>query len=318
LTRVFRPWVVPIPDPDPQAMPAAGRMPAAGDACRRRCPPQAMLSRISELFFQAISLNGGHVDFCPHLGGLGAVPTREHYHRCRSSRERHNQRDGRFSKRWVGAWSMAQMQAPVAELVNRHESGVAVSPVAPEQDVRWSSRTTRGGADRAALSGSAASPSPLLLGCALQPSAQNDPPAPPQTPDFLPTEAELTEWAVFMFLSGTGAVLPLVLTTTVREATVRLLSRIRAALKPIFDDDENRTKLPPSDSAVLDMEEAGGYLAAAVMGAGLLPSGDAARAVGEIVRLRGDGAKGTTKYEEARPVGDGAEAACAAGWPGSC
>ena len=47
-----------------------------------------------------------------------------------------------------------------------------------------------------------------------------------------------------MFLSGTGAVVALVLTTTVQEATVGLLTRIRAALKPIFDDDEKRAKLP--------------------------------------------------------------------------
>ena len=68
-----------------------------------RLPPvkYALLSRISELFLPAISLNGGHVDFCPHLESLGAVPTREHFHRCRSSRERHNQRDGRFDKRWA-------------------------------------------------------------------------------------------------------------------------------------------------------------------------------------------------------------------------
>ena len=126
-----------------------------------------------------------------------------------------------------GAWRKCRHQSQ--SVVNRDESGVAESPVAPDQDDRWRSSTTRGGAARAAFSGSAASPYPLLLGCALQPSAQNDPPAPPQTPDFLPTEAELTTWAVHMFLSGTGAVLALVLTTTVREATVRLLIRIRAA-----------------------------------------------------------------------------------------
>jgi hypothetical protein len=81
----------------------------------------------------------------------------------------------------------------------------------------------------------------------------------------------------------------------VSEATIELLVRIRSAIKLLFANAANVAKLPPSGDAILDMEEAGGYLAAAVLGAGLLSSGDAARAVGEVVRLKGDRANGTAK-----------------------
>ena len=119
-------------------------------------------------------------------------------------------------------------------------------------------------------------------------------------PVSLPTEETLLIWAVTMFLSGTGAVVALQTETGLKEMTVDLCMRIRKVIHDLFTDDSNKAKLPPSGTATLDQEEAMGYLAAAVLGNGLLPPGDGAkvnpaRAVGEVVRTSADGAKGTSK-----------------------
>ena len=163
------------------------------------------------------------------------------------------------------------------------------------EDARWAPEAARGGVLHAASTQSQPSDSLMQVGCELTGATHEAPESSSPPPVFLPTQAALLAAAIFMFCSGTGAVVALGPDPAVKEATLDLLMRIRAAIKDLFNDVDLHAKLPPSGDAILDMEEAGGYLAAAVLGAGLLPSGDAARAVGEVVRAKADGAKGTAK-----------------------
>jgi hypothetical protein len=163
------------------------------------------------------------------------------------------------------------------------------------EDGRWMPGTTRGGIPQDGSTPPHPSLLPLQSGRDLITTAQELPEPMPPPAKFLPTAEALLLAAISMFCSGTGAVLALGTDLAVNEATLDLLVRIRAAVRSLFDDAAMHAKLPPSGDAILDMEEAGGYLAAAVLGAGLLPSGDAARAIGEVVRSKADGAKGTAK-----------------------
>ena len=96
-----------------------------------------------------------------------------------------------------------------------------------------------------------------------------------------------------MFLSGTGDVVALAAGPAASEATVGLLVRMRAAvvLSSMTAQSSGQAAVY-SGTANLDQEKALGYLATAVLGAGLLSSGNAARTVGEVVRAKADGAKG--------------------------
>ena len=163
------------------------------------------------------------------------------------------------------------------------------------EDARWAPEAARGGVPHAASTLFQSSDSPMQVGRELTGAAHEAPVSSSPPPDFLPTRAALLAAAISMFCSGTGAVVALGPDKAVKEATLDLLIRIRAAIKDLFNDVDLHAKLPPSGDAILDMEEAGGYLVAAVLGAGLLPSGDAARAVGEVVRAKADGAKGTAR-----------------------
>ena len=183
--------------------------------------------------------------------------------------------------------------------VGRCQRRRAPEPAPCVDDLRAPSPTRRG-AQQMVINESSPLPSPGALGRALEAAAQEPPPAVAVHPVSLPTEETLLIWAVTMFLSGTGAVVALQTETGLKEMTVDLCMRIRKVIHDLFTDDSNKAKLPPSGTATLDQEEAMGYLAAAVLGNGLLPPGDGAkvnpaRAVGEVVRTSADGAKGTSK-----------------------